>query len=147
MLHSPKLDQSAQQVEKRNNRGTIGHFAQVRQIQFSLLSDLSQSDNESLFSINVLSTSTLSTTLPRITASVHKKVDFIIDTAASVNIMGESAYKSLGHWAPLRKKAMPQIYDFKSNIPLPVRGFVMFWPFDPAKNVIQGDAPKGGDTF
>ena len=24
---------------------------------------------------------------------------------------------------------------------------VMFWPFDPAKNAIQGDAPEGGDTF
>ena len=23
----------------------------------------------------------------------------------------------------------------------------MFWPFDPAKNAIQGDAPEGGDTF
>ena len=25
--------------------------------------------------------------------------------------------------------------------------YVMFWPFDPAKNAIQGDAPEGGDTF
>ena len=25
--------------------------------------------------------------------------------------------------------------------------YVMFWPFDPAKNAIQGDAPKGSDTF
>ena len=24
---------------------------------------------------------------------------------------------------------------------------VMFWPFDLAKNAIQGDAPEGGDTF
>ena len=24
---------------------------------------------------------------------------------------------------------------------------VMFWPFDPAKNAIHGDAPEGGDTF
>ena len=24
---------------------------------------------------------------------------------------------------------------------------VVFWPFDPAKNAIQGDAPEGGDTF
>ena len=24
---------------------------------------------------------------------------------------------------------------------------VMFWPFDPAKNAIQGDAPDGSDTF
>ena len=24
---------------------------------------------------------------------------------------------------------------------------VMFWPFDPAKNAIQGNAPEGGDTF
>ena len=24
---------------------------------------------------------------------------------------------------------------------------VMFWPFDPAKNAIQGDAPEGSDTF
>ena len=24
---------------------------------------------------------------------------------------------------------------------------VMFWPFDPAKNAIQGDAPEGIDTF
>ena len=23
----------------------------------------------------------------------------------------------------------------------------MFWPFDPAKNAIQGDAPEGSDTF
>ena len=23
----------------------------------------------------------------------------------------------------------------------------MFWPFDPAKNVIQGDAPEESDTF
>ena len=23
----------------------------------------------------------------------------------------------------------------------------MFWPFDPAKNAIQGDAPEGTDTF
>ena len=23
---------------------------------------------------------------------------------------------------------------------------VMFWPFDPAKNVIQGGAPEGSDT-
>ena len=23
----------------------------------------------------------------------------------------------------------------------------MFWPFDPAKNAIQGDAPEGGDTL
>ena len=22
-----------------------------------------------------------------------------------------------------------------------------FWPFDPAKNAIQGDAPEGSDTF
>ena len=28
------------------------------------------------------------------------------------------------------------------NIPI-----VMFWPFDPAKNAIQGDAPEGSDTF
>ena len=25
--------------------------------------------------------------------------------------------------------------------------FVMFWPADPAKNAIQGDAPEGSDTF
>ena len=25
--------------------------------------------------------------------------------------------------------------------------YVMFWPFDPAKNAIQGDAPEGSDTF
>ena len=24
---------------------------------------------------------------------------------------------------------------------------VMFWPVDPAKNAIQGDAPEGSDTF
>ena len=24
---------------------------------------------------------------------------------------------------------------------------VMFWPFDPAKNAIQGDAPEGSDIF
>ena len=24
---------------------------------------------------------------------------------------------------------------------------VMFWPFDPAKNAIKGDAPEGSDTF
>ena len=24
---------------------------------------------------------------------------------------------------------------------------IMFWPFDPAKNAIQGDAPEGSDTF
>ena len=24
---------------------------------------------------------------------------------------------------------------------------VMFWPFDPVKNAIQGDAPEGSDTF
>ena len=24
---------------------------------------------------------------------------------------------------------------------------VVFWPFDPAKNAIQGDAPEGSDTF
>ena len=24
---------------------------------------------------------------------------------------------------------------------------VVFWPFDPAKNAIQGDAPEGRDTF
>ena len=24
---------------------------------------------------------------------------------------------------------------------------VMFWPFDPAKNAIQGDAPEGSETF
>ena len=27
------------------------------------------------------------------------------------------------------------------------RTSVMFWPVDPAKNAIQGDAPEGGDTF
>ena len=26
-------------------------------------------------------------------------------------------------------------------------GLVMFWPVDPAKNAIQGDAPEGSDTF
>ena len=26
------------------------------------------------------------------------------------------------------------------------RGIVMFWPFDPAKNAIQGGAPEGSDT-
>ena len=25
--------------------------------------------------------------------------------------------------------------------------YVMFWPFDPAKNAIRGDAPEGSDTF
>ena len=32
---------------------------------------------------------------------------------------------------------------------LEVRGRVdvMFWPFDPAKNAIQGDAPERSDTF
>ena len=25
--------------------------------------------------------------------------------------------------------------------------YVMFWPFDPAKNAIQGYAPEGSDTF
>ena len=25
--------------------------------------------------------------------------------------------------------------------------FVIFWPFDPAQNAIQGDAPEGSDTF
>ena len=25
--------------------------------------------------------------------------------------------------------------------------YVMFWPFDPAKNAIKGDAPEGSDTF
>ena len=25
--------------------------------------------------------------------------------------------------------------------------YVMFWPVDPAKNAIQGNAPEGGDTF
>ena len=25
--------------------------------------------------------------------------------------------------------------------------YVMFWPFDQAKNAIQGDAPEGSDTF
>ena len=24
---------------------------------------------------------------------------------------------------------------------------VMFWPVDPAKNAIQGNAPEGSDTF
>ena len=24
---------------------------------------------------------------------------------------------------------------------------VVFWPFDPAKNAIQGDASEGSDTF
>ena len=24
---------------------------------------------------------------------------------------------------------------------------VMFWPFDPDKNAIQGDAPEGSETF
>ena len=24
---------------------------------------------------------------------------------------------------------------------------VIFWPFDPAKNAIQSDAPEGSDTF
>ena len=28
-----------------------------------------------------------------------------------------------------------------------IRTDVMFWPFDPAKNAIQGDAPEGSDTF
>ena len=27
------------------------------------------------------------------------------------------------------------------------RDSVMFWPFDPAKNAIQGDAPERSDTF
>ena len=27
------------------------------------------------------------------------------------------------------------------------RCIVMFWPVDPAKNAIQGDAPEGSDTF
>ena len=25
--------------------------------------------------------------------------------------------------------------------------YVVFWPFDPDKNAIQGDAPEGSDTF
>ena len=29
----------------------------------------------------------------------------------------------------------------------PHYNLVMFWPFDPAKNAIHGDAPEGGDTF
>ena len=28
-----------------------------------------------------------------------------------------------------------------------IRTIVMFWPFDPAKNAIQGDAPEGSDAF
>ena len=28
-----------------------------------------------------------------------------------------------------------------------IETYVMFWPFDPAKNAIQGDAPEGSDTF
>ena len=28
-----------------------------------------------------------------------------------------------------------------------LKNSVMFWPFDPAKNAIQGDAPEGSDTF
>ena len=27
------------------------------------------------------------------------------------------------------------------------RIIIMFWPVDPAKNAIQGDAPEGSDTF
>ena len=30
---------------------------------------------------------------------------------------------------------------------LGVLASVMFWPVDPAKNAIQGDAPEGTDTF
>ena len=29
----------------------------------------------------------------------------------------------------------------------PICLYVMFWPFDPAKNAIQGDAPKGSDIL
>ena len=28
-----------------------------------------------------------------------------------------------------------------------LRIYVMFWPFDPAKNAIQGDTPEGSETF
>ena len=35
------------------------------------------------------------------------------------------------------------IYIYKER----ERECVMFWPVDPAKNAIQGNAPEGGDTF
>ena len=39
------------------------------------------------------------------------------------------------------------ILFFSSFLELAYGLYVMFWPFDPAKNAIQGDAPEGSDTF
>ena len=39
-------------------------------------------------------------------------------------------------------------YLFASNLSFENnKVIVIFWPFDPAKNAIQGDAPEGSDTF
>ena len=37
--------------------------------------------------------------------------------------------------------AMSSLVDWYSGV------CVMFWPVDPAKNAIQGNAPEEGDTF
>ena len=47
-------------------------------------------------------------------------------------------FNLISHFIKLKNTSIVS-YDSKTT--------VMFWPFDPAKNAIQGDAPEGGDTF
>ena len=48
-------------------------------------------------------------------------------------------------WSPFKNKLNAELSLF--NIFFLTSYCVMFWPFDQAKNAIQGDAPEGSDTF
>ena len=42
----------------------------------------------------------------------------------------------------------PQKFGLQHNSIVKIYNtIVVFWPFDPGKNAIQGDAPEGSDTF
>ena len=56
-----------------------------------------------------------------------------------------SGYQSYRNLIPPIKKNLDFLPAVAELILL--RGCVVFWPFDPAKKAIQGDAPEGSDTF
>ncbi|XP_041350805.1 uncharacterized protein LOC121369798 [Gigantopelta aegis] len=49
-------------------------------------------------------------------------IDFVIDTDASVNIIGHSTYDALAN-RPRLQSPVPKLYAFGSKNPLPVQGF------------------------
>ena len=100
-------------MEKRALCGRNGYFAGAFCSRAKVRHDFSQSNDKSVFHVNVFVTSSMLTTTPRITTCIRgNNIKFIIGSGASVNIINQSMYTTLGPNTPQLQNLILKICQF-----------------------------------